>query len=181
VTVCDRLGIIADDERFNPAQRALAKITNPRGLTGLLADAMKGADVLVGVSAANCVSKDMVRSMAEKPILFTCANPVPEIPPQDAKDAGAFIVGTGSSEHPNQINNVLVFPGLFRGALDVRATTVNAEMMMAASHGIAACVSDEELRPDYILPYAYDQRAHDSVAKAVSEAAVATGVAKLVK
>ena len=181
VTVCDRLGVIADDERFNPAQRALAKITNPRGVTGLLADAMKGADVLVGVSAANCVSKDMVRSMAEKPILFTCANPVPEIPPQDAKDAGAFIVGTGSSEHPNQINNVLVFPGLFRGALDVRATTVNAEMMMAASRGIAACVSDEELRPDYILPYAYDQRAHDSVAKAVREAAIATGVARLAK
>lgn len=181
VTVCDRAGIIAADERFNPSQQELAKITNPRGLTGTLADAMKGADVLVGVSAANCVSKDMVRSMAEKPILFTCANPVPEIPPQDAKEAGAYIVGTGSSEHPNQINNVLVFPGLFRGALDVRASTVNAEMMMAASRGIAACVTDEELRPDYILPYAYDQRAHDSVAKTVSEAAIATGVAKLVK
>ncbi|MBQ4268296.1 MAG: NAD-dependent malic enzyme, partial [Clostridia bacterium] len=123
----------------------------------------------------------MVRSMADKPILFTCANPVPEILPEDALDAGAFVVGTGSSQYPNQINNVLVFPGLFRGALDVRASTVNMEMMMAASRGIAACVSDEELRTDYILPYAYDQRAHESVAKAVAEAAIKTGVSKLYK
>lgn len=137
--------------------------------------------MLVGVSGPNCVTKDMVRSMAEKPILFTCANPTPEIPPQDAKEAGAFIVGTGSSEYPNQINNVLVFPGLFRGALDVRASTVNQEMMMAASRGIAACVKDEELRTDYVLPYAYDKRAHESVAEAVRKAAIDTGVAKLVK
>jgi malate dehydrogenase (oxaloacetate-decarboxylating) len=118
--------------------------------------------------------------MAEKPILFTCANPIPEILPEEAFEAGAFIVGTGSSQYANQINNVLVFPGLFRGALDVRATTVNMEMMMAASRGIASCVSDEELTPEYILPYAYDQRAHNSVAKAVAEAAKATGVAKRV-
>ena len=117
--------------------------------------------------------------MAEKSILFTCANPVPEIEPQDAKDAGAYIVGTGSSENPNQINNVLVFPGLFRGALDVRATTVNTEMMIAAARGIAGCVSEKELAVDYILPYAYDKKAHQAVAKAVAEAAVKTGVAKL--
>ena len=180
VIVCDRTGIIADDERFNPAKRALAKVSNPRRVAGRLADAMAGADLFIGLSGPNCVTKDMVRSMAEKPILFTCANPVPEILPQDALDAGAFIVGTGSSQYPNQINNVLVFPGLFRGALDVRARTVNAEMMRAASRGIAACVSDDELRPDYILPYAYDKRAHDSVAKAVREAAMATGVARIV-
>ena len=180
VVVCDRVGILVDgDGRFTPPQQELAKITNPRRLTGTLADAMKGADVFVGVSAPNCVTKDMVRSMAEKPILFTCANPVPEIAPKDALEAGAFIVGTGSSEYPNQINNVLVFPGLFRGALDVRASTVNFEMMMAASRGIAECVSDAELRPDHILPFAYDQNAHDSVARAVSKAAIDTGVSKL--
>ena len=180
VVCCSSKGIIVEgDTKFNPAQQELAKITNRRKLSGGLSEAMKGADVFVGVSVANCVTKDMVRSMAEKPILFTCANPVPEILPEDAFDAGAYIVGTGSSQYPNQINNVLVFPGLFRGALDVRAKTVNIEMMMAASRGIAGCVSDEELRPDYILPLAYDKRAHESVAKAVSEAAIKTGVSKL--
>jgi malate dehydrogenase (oxaloacetate-decarboxylating) len=119
--------------------------------------------------------------MAEKPILFTCANPIPEIQPDDAKEAGAFIVGTGSSQYPNQINNVLVFPGLFRGALDVRATTVNKEMMMAASRGIAECISDDELSCEYILPFAYDKRAHESVARAVAAAAIETGVAKIQK
>ncbi|MDE6589457.1 MAG: NAD-dependent malic enzyme, partial [Oscillospiraceae bacterium] len=180
IVVCDRIGILVDgDSRFTLPQQELAKVTNPRRLTGTLADAMKGADVFVGVSAPNCVTQDMVRTMAEKPILFTCANPVPEIAPEEALEAGAFIVGTGSSEYPNQINNVLVFPGLFRGALDVRASTVNFEMMMAASRGIAECVSGAELRTDHILPFAYDQSAHDSVAKAVSEAAIATGVSKL--
>ena len=179
VVACSSRGIIVEgDTRFNPAQQELAKITNRRHLSGDLSVAMKGADVFVGVSVANCVTKEMVKSMAEKPILFTCANPIPEISPADAFEGGAFIVGTGSSQYANQINNVLVFPGLFRGALDVRATTVNMEMMMAASRGIAACVSDDELKNDYILPYAYDQRAHDSVAKAVREAAIATGVAK---
>ncbi len=182
VIACSSRGIIVEgDTRFNPVQQELAKITNREKLTGTLADAMKGADVLVGVSVANCVTKEMVRSMAEKPILFTCANPVPEIHPDDAKDAGAFIVGTGSSQYPNQINNVLVFPGLFRGALDVRATTVNKEMMMAASRGIAECISDEELSCDYILPLAYDKRAHESVARAVAAAAIETGVAKIKK
>ena len=182
VIACSSRGIIVEgDTRFNPVQQELAKITNREKLTGTLADAMKGADVLVGVSVANCVTKEMVRSMAEKPILFTCANPVPEIHPDDAKDAGAFIVGTGSSQYPNQINNVLVFPGLFRGALDVRATTVNKEMMMAASRGIAECISEDELSREYILPFAYDKRAHESVARAVAAAAIETGVAKIKK
>ncbi|MBR3964546.1 MAG: NADP-dependent malic enzyme [Clostridia bacterium] len=182
VIACSSRGIIVEgDTRFNPVQQELAKITNREKLTGTLADAMKGADVLVGVSVANCVTKEMVRSMAEKPILFTCANPVPEIHPDDAKEAGAFIVGTGSSQYPNQINNVLVFPGLFRGALDVRATTVNKEMMMAASRGIADCISEDELSREYILPFAYDKRAHESVARAVAAAAIETGVAKIKK
>ncbi len=182
VTVCDSKGIIcAGESRLNAAKCEIAKITNLARLHGTLADAMKGADVFIGVSAPHCVTKDMVRSMAEKPIVFTCANPVPEIEPQDAKEAGAFIVGTGSSEHKNQINNVLVFPGLFRGALDVRANTVNREMMVAAAEGIAACVSESELSPDYILPYAYDKRVHECVARSVAEAAVKSGVSKLKK
>jgi malate dehydrogenase (oxaloacetate-decarboxylating) len=181
VVACSSKGIIVEgDTRFNPAQQELAKVTNRNHLTGDLSVAMKGADVFIGVSVANCVTKDMVRSMAEKPILFTCANPVPEINPQDAKDAGAFIVGTGSSEYPNQINNVLVFPGLFRGALDVRAKTINMEMMMAASHGIAECVGDE-LSTEHILPFAYDKRSHEIVARSVAEAAIRSGVARITK
>lgn len=180
VIAVDRLGILAEgDTRFNVPQQELARITNRNKLTGTLADAMKGADVFIGVSVANCVTKDMVRSMAEKPILFTCANPVPEIQPADAIEAGAYILGTGSSEYPNQINNVLVFPGLFRGALDVRANTVNYEMMQAASRGIAASIPEDELACDRILPYAYERRAHEAVARAVAEAAIATGVSKL--
>ena len=176
----DRFGIIVEgDNRFNEAQQELAKITNREKLTGTLKDAMKGRDVFVGVSVANVVTKDMVKSMNDKAILFTLANPVPEISYEDAKEAGAFIVGTGSSEKPNQINNVLVFPGLFRGALDVRSSTVNKEMMIAASKGIMNCVSDEELSVDYILPYAWDERAHQSVAKHVSEAAIKTKVNKI--
>ncbi len=180
VTMCDLKGIVCEGcDWLNPAQKEIATITNKARLNGTLKDAMKGADVFIGVSGPHCVTKEMVSSMAEKPILFTCANPVPEIEPQDALDAGAYIVGTGSSEYPNQINNVLVFPGLFRGALDVRARTVNTEMMIAAARGIASCVSDKELSPDYILPYAYDKRAHEAVAKTVAEAAVKTGVSKL--
>ena len=180
VTLCDLKGVICEGlDWLNPAQKEIATVTNRARLNGTLKDAMKGADVLVGVSGPNCISKEMVKSMADKAILFTCANPVPEITPADAKDAGAFIVGTGSSEYANQINNVLVFPGLFRGALDVRATTVNDEMMIAAAHGIANCVSDKQLSRDYILPYAYDKKAHDCVAKAVADAAKKTGVAKL--
>lgn len=180
IIMCDRKGIVCQGEDWlNPAQQEISLVTNRELLKGTLDVAMKGADVFIGVSGPHCVTKQMVASMAEKAILFPCANPVPEIEPQDALDAGAFIVGTGSSEYPNQINNVLVFPGLFRGALDVRAKTVNTEMMVAAAQGIASCVAENELTPDYILPYAYDRRAHQAVARAVSEAAVRTGVSKL--
>lgn len=180
ITMCGLNGILwAGDETLNSAQQEIAKVTNLSRRKGLLSDAMKGADVLIGVSGPNCITKEMVSSMADKAIMFVCANPVPEINPKDALEAGAFIVGSGSSEYPNQINNVLVFPGLFRGALDVRANTVNDEMMMAAACGIASCVTDEELSPTYILPYAWDQRAHDAVAKSVADAAIATGVSKL--
>jgi len=179
VTMADRFGIICEgDEGLNPAHAEIAKVTNRNRLKGKLAEAMKGVDVFIGVSAPNCVTKDMVKSMADRAIVFTCANPVPEISRADALEACAYIVGTGSSEHPNQINNVLVFPGLFRGALDVRASSVNREMMIAAAEGIAACVTDEQLTRDYILPYAYDKTAHDRVASAVAEAARRTGVAK---
>lgn len=180
ITMCDLKGIVCDGESWlNPAQSEIAKLTNKTHKRGSLADAMAGADVFIGVSGPNCVTKQMVKSMADKPVLFPCANPIPEINPDDAKAAGAYIVGTGSSEYPNQINNVLVFPGLFRGALDVRASTVNIEMMLAAAKGIANCVSDAQLSREYILPYAYDKSAHDCVAKAVAEAATASGVSKL--
>ncbi len=180
VTMVDRFGIICQgDEGLNSAHEEISKVTNRSRIKGKLSDAMKGADVFIGVSAPDCVSKDMVSSMADKAIVFTCANPIPEIQRADALAAGAYIVGTGSSEHTNQINNVLVFPGLFRGALDVRATTVNREMMIAAADGIASCVSDQQLSPDYILPYAYDKTAHECVARAVAKAARDTGVAKI--
>ncbi len=179
VILCDSKGVICEgDSRLNPEKQEIAKLTNRTRVKGGLAEAMKGADVFVGVSVANCVTKDMVRSMADKAIVFTCANPVPEISREAALEAGAAVVGTGSSEKPNQINNVLVFPGLFRGALDVRASDINFEMMRAASEAIASCVSGKELSPDYILPYAYEQRAHDAVAKAVADAARRTGVAR---
>ena len=179
VISCDRFGILVEgDPQLNPAQAELAKITNREKMRGTLADAMKGADVFVGVSVGRVVSKEMVASMADKPILFPCANPVPEITPDEAKEAGAYIVGTGSSQYPNQINNVLVFPGLFRGALDVRASTVNLEMMKAASIGIAGCVPEEKLSPEYILPFAFDKHAHEVVAQEVAKAARDTGVAR---
>lgn len=181
IVMCASRGIICEgDDRINPAQQEIAKVTNRKLLKGSLADAIVGADVFVGVSVANCMTKDMVKSMADKPILFTCANPVPEIARADALDAGAFIVGTGSSEHPNQINNVLVFPGLFRGALDVRANTVNVEMMMAASKAIAE-YARVGLDKEHILPLAWDKGAHQAVAKAVAQAAIDTGVSKLFK
>ena len=179
VVVCDSKGILcAGDARLSGAKREVAEISNKRRILGSLAEAMKGADVFVGVSVANCVSEEMIRSMAEKAIVFACANPTPEISREKALAAGAAVVGTGSSENPNQINNVLVFPGLFRGALDVRARDINTEMMMAAARGIASCVSEAQLNPDYILPYAYDPKAHQAVAEAVARAARETGVAR---
>ena len=178
--LCDKNGIVCEgDLKLNPVQAEIATRTNRRHLTGGLEIAMKGADVFIGVSVANCVSEEMVRSMKDGAIVFTCANPTPEIARDKALHAGAAVVGTGSSENPNQINNVLVFPGLFRGALDARASTVNFEMMFAAAEAIASCVSEKELNADYILPYAYDKRAHEAVAKAVAAAAKKTGVARL--
>ena len=180
IIMCDKFGIICrGDEGLNAAHAEISLVTNAGMLRGKLADAMKGADVFIGVSAPNVVSADMVRSMADKPIIFTMANPVPEIAPELAAQAGAFIVGTGSSQYANQINNLLVFPGLFRGALDVRASTVNTQMMIAAARGIAECVAEDKLATDYILPYAYDKSAHESVAKAVAQAAISSGVSKL--
>ncbi|MBE6623894.1 MAG: NAD-dependent malic enzyme, partial [Ruminococcaceae bacterium] len=177
--LCDKFGIICDgDENLNEAHANIAKITNKDKIKGLLSDALIGADLFIGVSAAGCVSADMVRSMAKDAIVFPMANPVPEISRDEAIEAGAKIVGTGRSDYPNQINNVLAFPGIFRGALDVRASDINEEMKMAASYAIASLVSDDELSPDYIIPYAFDERIGKTVAKAVSEAATKSGVAR---
>ena len=178
IILCDKFGTIYEGaEGMNEAQSSMAKVTNKSGVKGLLADAMKGADVFIGVSAPNCVSQDMVKSMAPRAIVFSCANPVPEISRKAALEAGAAVVGTGSSEFPNQINNVLVFPGLFRGALDVRARDINYEMMIAASYAIAGYVGDE-LSADHILPFAYDKGAHEAVAQAVAIAAAKSGMAR---
>ena len=175
----DRFGILCEGEQMNPAQEEMARITNPERFSGKLADAMKGADVFIGVSAPHIVSQDMVRSMAPGPIIFPMANPTPEIEPDEALAAGAAVVGTGRSDHPNQINNVMCFPGLFRGALDVRAKDINEEMKQAASHALADLVSDEELKSDYILPLAFDKRIGPAVAAAVAKAARDSGVARL--
>ena len=178
IIMCDRCGVICKGAQgMNEAQAAMAQMTNKGGVSGTLADAMKGADVFIGVSAPNCVSRDMVRSMAPRAIVFSCANPVPEISRKDALEAGAAVVGTGSSEFPNQINNVLVFPGLFRGALDVRARDINFDMMLAASYAIADYVGTE-LSADHILPLAYDKGAHEAVARAVAVAAAKSGMAR---
>ena len=162
----------------NSEQEYMAEITNPENLTGTLADAMAGADVFLGVSAPGIVSEDMVRSMADKPVVFAMANPTPEIMPELAKKAGAAVVGTGRSDFPNQINNVLCFPGMFRGALDCRASEINEQMKIAASYALAELVSDKELSPDYIIPDAVDKRVGKAVAKAVVKAAIESGVAK---
>ena len=176
----DRFGIICDgDESLSDAHKELAKITNAEHLTGDLAAAMRGADVVIGVSAPNIISKEMVGSMADDAIVFAMANPVPEILPDLAKEGGARVVGTGRSDYPNQINNVVAFPGIFRGALDVRASDINDEMKMAASHAIAGLVSDDELSEDYILPMAFDKRIGKTVAAAVAEAAKRSGVARI--
>ena len=180
IIMCDRFGIICDgDETLSAAHKEIAKITNKEHLKGTLADAMVGADIVIGVSAPNIISKEMVSSMAADAIVFPMANPVPEILPDLAKEAGARIVGTGRSDYPNQINNVLAFPGIFRGALDVRASDINDEMKMAASYAIASLVSDDELNEEYILPMAFDERVGKTVAKAVSEAARKSGVARI--
>ena len=178
--MCDKFGAIAKGMAdLSDAHKALAEKTNPNGETGLLCDVIKGADVFVGVSAPKMVTPEMVATMAENSIVFAMANPVPEIMPDEAKAGGAFIVGTGRSDFPNQINNVLAFPGIFRGALDVRASDINDDMKMAASYAIASLVSDDELSADYILPKAFDNRIAKTVAKAVAEAARKSGVARI--
>ena len=175
--VCDKLGVIDDSDRFNFAQNALAKRTNPRGVKGTLADAINGADAFIGVSAKDVLSQDMVRSMNADPIVFAMANPNPEIDPKLALEAGARIVATGRSDLPNQINNVLAFPGIFRGALDARATDINEAMKIAASNALASLV--ENPSESNIIPEPFDKRVVETVAKAVKDAAVASGVAKL--
>lgn len=180
IIMCNSKGIICEgDEKLNPAQAEIAKITNKNHLSGSLADAMKGADIFIGVSAPNIVSEDMVRSMAKNAIVLPMANPVPEIMPDLAKSAGACVVGTGRSDFPNQINNVLAFPAIFRGALDCRASDINEEMKLAAAKAIASLVSDDELNADYILPYAFDERIKNTVASAVIDAAKKSGVARI--
>ncbi len=180
LTMVDRFGILCEgDESLSEAHKELAAKTNRRRLTGTLADAMKDADVFIGVSAPGVVSEEMVRSMATDAIVFPMANPTPEIMPDLAKAAGARVVGTGRSDYPNQINNVLAFPGIFRGALDVRASDINEEMKLAAAYAIAGLVSDDELCEEYILPKAFDRRVGKTVAEAVAEAARKSGVARL--
>jgi len=180
LVLCDLNGAIYEGkEGMNWAQEEIAKITNRGFKKGMLADVIKGADVFIGVSAAKVVTKEMVRSMAEKPIVFAMANPVPEIMPEDAKEAGAFIVGTGRSDYPNQINNVLGFPGIFRGALDARARDIDDDMKIAAAYALAGLVSDEELCPDYIIPSALDKRVVIAVAEAVKKVAIEKGLARI--
>lgn len=180
ITLCDINGIICEgDNSLSDVHKYMSTITNREKKTGTLADAMDDADVFIGVSAPNIVSEEMVKSMADNPIIFSMANPTPEIMPDVAKKAGAAVVGTGRSDFPNQINNVLAFPGIFRGALDCRASEINEEMKVAASYAIASLVSEDELNPDYILPQAFDKRIGKTVAEAVKEAAVKTGVARI--
>ena len=182
VIMCDRQGVIYKGrEGLNESKAELAELTNKEGLKGSLADAMKGADIFIGVSSPGTVTEDMVKSMASKPILFPMSNPTPEIMPELAEMAGAAVVGTGRSDFKNQINNVMAFPGIFRGALDVRASDINDEMKVAAAMALAGLVSDEELSADFILPAAFDPRVAPTVAAAVSEAAVRTGVARIKK
>jgi malate dehydrogenase (oxaloacetate-decarboxylating) len=181
VTLCDRSGAIYNgrQEHMNPAKQEIAELTNPQRLQGSLAEVLKGADVFIGVSAPGAVTTDMVKTMNRDAIIFACANPTPEIFPEDAKAGGAAVISTGRSDYPNQINNVLAFPGIFRGALDVRASDINDEMKIAAANALAGLISDEELSADYIIPAAFDVRVKDAVAEAVKAAAYKTGVARI--
>ena len=180
LVMVDKFGIICEGmDNLSEAHRKLAEVTNKERITGTLADALKGADVFIGVSAPNIVSPEMISTMSDGSIVFPMANPMPEIMPNLAKQGGATVVGTGRSDFPNQINNVLAFPGIFRGALDVRASDINDEMKIATSYSIANLVSDEELNSEYILPKAFDDRIGKTVSKAVAEAARKSGVARL--
>lgn len=180
VIMTDREGAIySGRERLNPIKKEMAEITNRACEKGSLPDVIRGADVFIGVSAPGTLTANMVRSMAKDSVIFACANPTPEIFPDEAKEAGAAVVSTGRSDYPNQVNNVLCFPGLFRGALDVRASDINDEMKVAAAYAIAGLVSDGELAADYILPAAFDPRVKDAVARAVAEAAKKSGTARI--
>lgn len=181
VVMCDRKGAIYEGrtENMNPFKEEIARITNRNLEKGSLSDVIKGADAFIGVSAPGSLTTEMVKTMNKDAIVFACANPTPEIFPDDAKAGGAKVVSTGRSDYPNQVNNVLAFPGIFRGALDVRASDINDEMKIAAAHALAGLISDEELNADYILPAAFDPRVKDAVATAVAEAARKSGVARI--
>lgn len=181
ITLCDRKGAIYEGrtEGMNPVKEEMAKVTNREKKQGSLADMLVGADVFIGVSAPKMVTTDMVRTMNKDAVIFACANPTPEIFPDEAKEGGAKVVSTGRSDFPNQINNVLAFPGIFRGAFDVRASDINDEMKLAAADALAGLISEEELSEDYIIPKAFDPRVGKTVAKAVAEAARRTGVARI--
>ena len=181
ITLCDRNGAIYEgrEKGMNPIKDEMAAVTNRGKVAGTLADVIVGADVFIGVSAPKALTQDMVRSMNKDAIVFACANPVPEIFPDEAKAAGAAVVSTGRSDFPNQINNVLAFPGVFRGAFDVRASDINDEMKIAASRALAGLISDEELNADYIIPKAFDPRVKDAVAAATAQAARDSGVARI--
>ncbi len=180
VILCDRTGAIYEGrEKLNPSKEAIAKVTN-RGMTkGTLKDAVVGTDIFIGVSAPGVLTQEMIKTMNPDPVVLAMANPTPEIMPDEAKAAGAKIVGTGRSDFPNQINNVVAFPGIFRGALDVRASQITENMKIAAAYAIASLVDDDKLTEDYILPYAFDERIKDTVAKAVADAAIKDGVARI--
>ena len=181
ITLCDRKGAIYEGrpEGMNPVKDEMSKVTNLDKKAGSLADMLVGADVFIGVSAPGAVTTEMVKTMNKDAIVFACANPTPEIFPDDAKAGGAKVVSTGRSDFPNQINNVLAFPGIFRGAFDVRAKEINDEMKLAASEALANLIADKELSPEYIIPKAFDKRVGPAVAKAVAEAAKRTGVARI--
>ena len=181
ITLCDRKGAIYEGrpEGMNPVKDEMSKVTNLDKKAGSLADMLVGADVFIGVSAPGAVTTEMVKTMNKDAIIFACANPTPEIFPDDAKAGGAKVISTGRSDFPNQINNVLAFPGIFRGAFDVRASDINDEMKIAASEALANLITDEELSPEYIIPKAFDKRVGPAVAKAVAEAAKRTGVARI--
>ena len=178
--LCDTKGAIYKGrENLNAEKKLVAEISNPEQLKGSLADVIKDADLFIGVSAAGMLTKEMITMMAKDPIIFAMANPTPEIMPEEAKEAGAAVVGTGRSDYPNQVNNVLAFPGIFRGALDVRASDINDAMKIAAANAIAGLISEDELTADYILPTPFDERVKDAVAAAVAEAAKQSGVARI--
>ena len=180
VILCDRTGAIYEGrEKLNPSKTEIAKITNRGMVKGGLKDAIVGTDIFIGVSAPGVLTEEMIKTMHKDPIVLAMANPTPEIMPDEAKAAGAKIVGTGRSDFPNQINNVVAFPGIFRGALDVRASAITENMKIAAAYAIASLVDDDKLNEDYILPYAFDERIKDTVANAVAEAARKDGVARI--